>query len=44
MITAMSLLFAARFSLRALSIGIWVVLLIGVVVGWLWRWIMDDSR
>ncbi len=37
-------LLAARYSLRALSIGFWVVICFAVIIGWLIRWIMDDSR
>ena len=37
-------LFAARWSFRQLAMGFWLVLGVGVVVGWLYRWIMDDSR
>ncbi len=38
------LLFAARWSFRQLALGIWIAVAIGTVVGWLYRWIMDDSR
>jgi hypothetical protein len=34
----------ARWSGRALALGVWVLVVVGVVVGWLYRWIMDDSR
>ncbi len=37
-------LFAARWTFRQLALGLWVVVLLGGVVGWLYRWIMDDSR
>jgi hypothetical protein len=38
------LLFAARWSFRQLALGIWVLVAVGAVVGWFYRWIMDDSR
>jgi hypothetical protein len=38
------LLFAARWSFRQFALGIWVVVALGVVVGWVYRWIMDDTR
>jgi hypothetical protein len=37
-------LFAARWSFRQFALGIWVLVALGVVVGWVYRWIMDDSR
>ena len=37
-------LFAARWSFRQLAWGIWILVVVGAVVGWLYRWIMDDSR
>ena len=37
-------LLAARWSFRQLALGFWVLVVIGTVVGWLYRWIMDDSR
>ena len=37
-------LFAVRWSFRQLALGIWVMVLVGAVVGWLYKWIMDDSR
>jgi hypothetical protein len=38
------ILLAARWSFRQLALGIWVLVVVGGVVGWLYRWIMDDSR
>lgn len=34
----------ARWSFRGLALGVWVMVVVGAVVGWLYRWIMDDSR
>jgi hypothetical protein len=38
------LLFAVRWSFRELAIATWLLVMIGAMIGWLYRWIMDDSR
>lgn len=37
-------LLAARWSFRQFALGIWVLVVIGAIVGWVYRWIMDDTR
>jgi hypothetical protein len=37
-------LLAARWSFRGLALGVWIVVVLGAIIGWLYRWIMDDSR
>jgi hypothetical protein len=39
-----TVLLAARWSFRSLALGIWLMVVVGAVIGWLYRWIMDDSR
>ena len=39
-----SVVLLAKWSFRGLALGTWIVVVIGGFVGWLYRWIMDDSR
>ena len=38
-----AVLFAAR-SFRQLALGVWLLVVLGAVLGWVYRWITDDSR